>query len=110
IQDTASAAVAAFNLGNAYKDLPAIRNLDEADHWYRESLGLDAASDGLSRAKCLGQLGSVAYERFLDARRDSRPQAELLAHLNRALDFYMQELDLLPANAVPTLAQAHHQV
>jgi tetratricopeptide (TPR) repeat protein len=110
IQDTALAAIVAFNLGHVYQDLPAIRNLDEAERWYRQSLGMSATSDRVRRAKCLMQLGSVAYNRFLDARRDSRPKAELLAHLNRALDFYMQVLDLLPANAVPTLAQAHHQV
>ncbi len=110
IQDTAAAATVAFNLGHAYEDLPDIKNLDEAERWYQQSLGLFAASDGLRRAKCLGQLGSVAYERFLDARSDSRPQADMLAHLNRALDFYMQVLDLLPANAVPDLAVTHHQL
>lgn len=110
IQDTAGAAVVAFNLGGAYEDLPAIRSLDEAELWYRESLGLRAANDGLGRAKCLGQLGSVAYARFWDARTDSMRGADLLIHLNRALDFYRQVLDLLPANAVPDLAVTHNQV
>ena len=40
IGDKASEAVRAYNLGHAYKDLPALRNLDEAERWYRRSLEL----------------------------------------------------------------------
>lgn len=110
IQDTPGAAIVAYGLGNAHLLIAGIHNLDEAERWYQHALTLEADGNMLGRASCLGQLGAVAYERFLAARGDSRPKADLLAHLNRALDFYMQELDLLPTNAIPALAQAHHQL
>ena len=40
IGERAGAATCAFNLGTAYKDIPAIRDLDQAEHWYRRSLEL----------------------------------------------------------------------
>ena len=47
IGDRAAEAVAAFNLGHAYKDLPALRDLDAAERWYRRSLELDDPRDRL---------------------------------------------------------------
>jgi tetratricopeptide (TPR) repeat protein len=35
IGDKPEEAVIAFNLGHAYKDLPALRDLDEAERWYK---------------------------------------------------------------------------
>ncbi len=40
IGDRPAEAVAAFNLGHAYKDIPALRDLDQAERWYRRSLEL----------------------------------------------------------------------
>jgi tetratricopeptide (TPR) repeat protein len=54
------AAVTAFNLGHAYKNLPALRDLAAAERWYGRSLEMRADGDRLGRGKCYNQLGLVA--------------------------------------------------
>jgi tetratricopeptide (TPR) repeat protein len=110
IDDPASAATAAFNLGTGYEDLPAIRDLREAEGWYGRSLELRADEDRLGRARTLGQLGLVAYERFREGRGAARPEQELLAHLNTALRLYLEALDLIPQDAIADLAVTHIQL
>jgi len=110
IGDHPHAAVTAFNLGNAYKDIAALRDLAQAERWYRRGLDLTDKRDRLTRGKGSVTLGSVAYERFNAARDAKKPEAELLKHLNGAAQFYLQALDLLPPNAVDALAVAHNQL
>ena len=43
------AAYCAFNLGHAYKNLRQLRNLNQAEHWYRRSLELHSERDLLGR-------------------------------------------------------------
>ena len=90
--------------------MPSVRDLDEGECWYKRHLALKAESDRLGRAQCLAQLGSVAYERFRDARNASRPEAELLHRLSAALKLYLEALDLIPADAVNELAAVHTQL
>ena len=110
IGNRAGAATCALNLGHALKNLPTLRDLDQAEHWYRRSLELCDESDRLGRSRCLGQLGLVAYERFSEARTTGRAREELLRHLAEAVPFYQEALDLLPADAVNELAVAHNQL
>jgi len=110
IGEQALAAICAFNLGHAYKDLPALRDLAQAERWYHRSLELREERDRQGQARCLGQLGNVSYERLLDARDAKQPKEELLRHLNAAVQFYQQALDLLPTNAVDDLAVTHNQL
>ena len=110
IGDRAGAAICAFNLGNAFKNLPALRDLDRAEGWYRRSLELCEEHERHDRGQCVGQLGNVAYERFLDARTADRPEEELLRYLNEAVRRYQEALDLLPADAVNDLAVTHNQL
>lgn len=111
IGDKAAEASAAFNLGHAYKNLPAIRDLTQAEQWYRRSLELHDEGDRLGRGKCFNQLGLVARERFKEAREAKQPEAELLKqHLNAALQAYQQALALLPPDAVNDLAVVHNQL
>ncbi len=110
IDDKPGAAVTAFNLGRAYQDLPALRNLDEAERWYQRSLELRAEGDRKGKGGCMAQLGLVAYERFKDAREKERGEKELLEHLNAAVEYYQQALALLPPDAVDDLAVAHNQL
>ncbi|MFP5286466.1 MAG: tetratricopeptide repeat protein [Thermoanaerobaculia bacterium] len=110
IGERAGAATCAFNLGTAFKDLPALRDLDQAEGWYRRSLELYEEHERHDRGQCVGQLGSVAHERFLDARTAKRPKEELLRHLNEAVKRYHEALDLLPADAVNDLAVSHNQL
>jgi TPR repeat protein len=108
IGERAGAAACAFNLGHAYKDLSALRDLDQAVYWYRRSLELRDERDRLGRGRCLAQLGNVVYERFKDARARKAGTDELLRHLNEAAGFYHQALELTPPDAVHELAVAHN--
>jgi len=109
-KDYVSAAVVAFNLGHAYKDLPTLRNLDEAERWYRRSLELRAEGDKKGKGGCMVQLGNVASERFNDAKKGEKTKEELLKHLNAAANYYQQALALLPPDAVDDLAVTHNQL
>lgn len=106
--DHATEAISAFNLGHAYKNLPTLRDLAQAEGWYQRSLDLLDERDRLGRGKCLITLGIVAHERFKNARKANAPNDELLKHLNNAVRFYRQAIDLLPPNAVNDLAVTHN--
>jgi tetratricopeptide (TPR) repeat protein len=110
IQDRPEAAVVAFNLGHAYLSLPPLRNLDEAERWYRKSADLRTKSDQMLRAASLVQLSIVAYERFLEARAAKKPQPELLRHFNDALRGCREGLEMTPPDAVGQLAAAHSEL
>lgn len=114
IGDRAAEAVAAFNLGRAYTELPALRDLAQAERWYRRILDLVNESDRLGRGKATYALGHVAYERFKEAREaDDAGTGGVtppLQHLNDAAQFYQQALDLLPPDAVDDLAVTHNQL
>jgi tetratricopeptide (TPR) repeat protein len=99
-----------LSLGHAYLDIPKLRDLDAAQHWYEYSLDHRNEADYLGRARCVGQLGRVHHERFLEAREAGRPDAELLAHLNAAASAYQQALELLPVDAINDLAVCHSQL
>jgi tetratricopeptide (TPR) repeat protein len=107
VEDGPLAAVAAFDLGRAYEEQPALRNLDEAERWYRRSLGLTPGGDLMSRASCLAQLGSVDYQRFKEARAAEKPAPELRRHLRDALQRYGEALEMTPPDAVRQLAATH---
>lgn len=105
--DKPAEAAAAFNLGHAYKNLPALRNLDEAERWYRRSLELFAQNDLFNQSKGLSQLGLIAHERFKDAQKEGKPEKELL---KSAADFYERALTITPPDAVNSLAVKHAQL
>ncbi|MCP4695603.1 MAG: CHAT domain-containing protein [Gammaproteobacteria bacterium] len=114
IKEQAGAATCAFNLGHVYygvsgHGIPALRDLAQARHWYQHSLDLRGENDRQGQARCLGQLGAVAYERFEDARRAGQKK-EAPAQLKAALDYYQQALQRLPATAVNDLSVTHGQL
>jgi len=110
ISDKAEEAILAFNLGHAYMQMPALRNLDEAECWYRRSLELRAEGDRKGRAGSIAQLGFVAKNRFEDSRQEGKAEEELLKHINAAVDYYQQALALLPPDAVDDLAVTQNQL
>jgi tetratricopeptide (TPR) repeat protein len=110
ISDRGEEAVVAFNLGHAYKGIPDLRDLGQAQHWYQQALDLFGEHDTLNRAKIAGQLGIVAYQRFRDARDAGADQETLLGYLNDAARAHHQALDLFPADAVNEHAVAHSQL
>jgi tetratricopeptide (TPR) repeat protein len=52
----------------------------------------------------------VALERFNDAKTAGRPVSERLVHLNEAARRYYEALELLPSDAVDSIAAAHNQL
>jgi len=103
-------ATCAFNLGQAYKDISILHNLDQAAHWYQRSLELHSEDDRLGRARCFMQIGSVAYERFNEVRAAQQSEQILLQHINEAVKYYQDALKLLPDNAVNDLAGNHNNL
>ncbi len=100
----------ALNLGHVYSDLPGLRDLDQAEHWYQHSLSLLSENDTVGRAVVVGELGNIAYERFRDGDEAGAPEAQLLEHLNDAAAAHRQKLDLLPGDAVGERAVAYNQL
>jgi tetratricopeptide (TPR) repeat protein len=110
IGDKGEEAILALNLGHAYIDLPALRNLDEAERWYRRILELVNKDDRLGNGKGTLCLGHVNRERFKDAEKEGKAEEELLKHLNAAVGYYQQALALLPPDDVDDLAATHNQL
>jgi tetratricopeptide (TPR) repeat protein len=97
----------ASELGHAYKDIPALRDLDQAEHWYQRDLELVEEHDTLGHARNAVRLGNIAYERFDDAFDAGAPEEELLGYLNDAAGAYYRALELTPDDAADDLAVAH---
>jgi tetratricopeptide (TPR) repeat protein len=110
ISDPAAQSFVALGLGNAFLNIDSLRNLDEAERWYRQSLAVAAAGDELTRGRILGQLGRVAYERFNDARVGKRPLKELARLLTESARLYEQALATIPQTAVIDRAATHNQL
>ncbi|HEX8071034.1 MAG TPA: CHAT domain-containing protein [Pyrinomonadaceae bacterium] len=108
IGDKPSEAVAEFNLGHAYKNLPAIRDLDAAEAAYRRSLGLHNPNDALGRSKCIKHIGMVHHARFREARQRKEPVETLLRHAQAAEAHYLEGLQLCPEDALTELAPMHN--
>jgi tetratricopeptide (TPR) repeat protein len=106
--DVAAEATDSYNLGLAYLDIPELRDLDQAQHWLQASLDRRHPDDHIRRASSIGALGSVALQRFYDARRDGAPDPVLFGYLNEAANLYHHALTLLPADAVADLAVTHN--
>jgi tetratricopeptide (TPR) repeat protein len=110
IQDTAGEAVDHFNLGHAYKDIPAIRNLDAAEAAYQRSLALHDPNDALGRSRCIKQIGMVHHERFKESCQRGEPPETVLKHAQAAEQYYLQALILRPPTALADLGPMHGQL
>jgi len=105
------AAIVAFNLGHAYKDVRGVRDLDVSEAAYREGLALSNEGDRSLRAACHGQLGCVAWERFKDACRGGVADPEIVhRHLQAAVEGYHQQLALAPEEDHNVRGVAHNQL
>jgi tetratricopeptide (TPR) repeat protein len=110
IGDRRAEGVVAYNLGHAYKNVPGLRDLDQAERWYRRRLELTETHDTRGRANVTGQLGAVAFERFREGRKAREPVEQLARHLEGAINAYEQALQLLPTEDVRTLGVIHGQL
>jgi tetratricopeptide (TPR) repeat protein len=109
IDDKTPRANNAINFGNVFLQT-AFRSLDKAEMWFRLATELYLFEDKRGQSGALVQLGSVYYERFIDAKKEGKPEEELLKHLNTAADYYQQALALLPPDIVDYLAIIHNQL
>lgn len=108
IKDTAAEAIAHFNLGHVYKNLPDIRNLDAAEAAYQRSSALRDPNDALGHCNCIHQIGMVHHERFREGLRQNKPPDTLRLHADAAEERYLKALDLCPAAAIATLGPIHN--
>lgn len=110
ISDKQGEAIVEFNLGHAYKDIPAIRDLDAAEAAYQRSLDLRNSNDALAHAACIKQIGMVHHDRFRDACRREEPEEALQRHALAAETHYLEGLRLCPKDALTDLAPIHNQL
>lgn len=110
IRDTASEGITQMHLGRAYQNLPDIRDLDAAEVSYKNGFALHLPNDALGRSQCIGQIGTLHYERFKEARRQGVPPKTLRRHVQAAEQHYQQALGLCPASAIADLAPNHNNL
>ena len=110
IQDATGEAIDHFNLGHAYKNIPAIRDLDAAEAAYQRSLALRAPNDAEGRSRCIQQIGMVHHERFNESRNRGEPAPTALKHAQAAEEHYLQALALCPPTAITDLSPIHNQL
>jgi tetratricopeptide (TPR) repeat protein len=108
--DKTSQAADEFNIGHAYKDLPAIRDLNAAEAAYQRSLDLCNSTDALARSRCIKQIGMVHHERFNEALQRKEPEETLQRHARAAEARYLEALRLCPKNALTELGPKHNQL
>ncbi len=110
LDDRGKVGLVANSLGLAYRNIPAIRDLDRAESWFRRSLELTNKHDQLGQQRALDALGALALARFREARDAGKPNEFLQRHLKSAREFYVEALNLLPESAVNSLADNHNQL
>jgi tetratricopeptide (TPR) repeat protein len=110
VGDRRHEAAMAGEVGTAYLQVPALGDLDQAEHWYRHSLSLTEKHDTVVRSQGIGQLGRIAYQRLLAARQAGASDEVLRTHRAEANDRCEEALGLLPANAIADRAVLHHQL
>jgi len=110
ISDEPGAAITAYNLGRAYQEVSALRDLEAAERWYRCSLELRASDDRLGRSVTIDQIGAVLYDRFSEARESGVPSAELVKYAEGAIRAYQQSLECAPPNALRKLGLSHQHL
>jgi tetratricopeptide (TPR) repeat protein len=110
VGDRQTEALALHSLGNAHLTVPALWDLDRAERYYQDSLGLFDQQDRPGRAGCHAQLGHVAYERFWAAKSAGASEQVQRGHLQAAADHSQQALALIPASAIEDLATVHNRL
>ena len=110
IQDRLSEAVSASGLGNAFLDVPALRDLDQAQRWHQRSLDLTPINNWKERGRFFFSLAGVAHEQFDEARATHQPESVLLEHLNAAFSGFQQALDLFPDDDAEGRGAVHNNL
>lgn len=107
IRDCTAQSIAEFNLGHAFKDLPAVLNLEAAEAAYKRSLALRASGDLLGRSQCLHQIALVYHKRFEEDREANAPEEMLCQNAAIAHQLYEQALANYPDSAKHDTGPVH---
>ncbi|MCX5097624.1 tetratricopeptide repeat protein [Streptomyces sp. NBC_00365] len=99
-----------YNIAEAYRKVPAIRDLDRAEWHFLKCLDLAGPDQRLKRIGALGELGLVAWLRHEDAEEAGVPQEERRPHLVEALWHYNTALADTPVGAYHDAATFHNQL
>jgi tetratricopeptide (TPR) repeat protein len=110
LNDNVAAAAVALEIGRAYQDIPNLCDLEQSERWLRRGLELARGRDQQSEARLLGQLGAVAFQRFIKGLETGQSQEELLHYLNVALQSYLQAIARFPAEGVEELGISQCQI
>jgi len=110
LQDRAQLSVRLFNLGHVFKNVPQLRNLDEAAKYYTEAYKSYPEHDYLARAQCLGQLGALSLARLENGVESGLSERQMLRHLNDSVHYYEDALRMIPSDALIDLARVHNQL
>ncbi|HEY6413740.1 MAG TPA: CHAT domain-containing protein [Edaphobacter sp.] len=98
-----------MHLAHAYMDLPSIRDLEKAEHFYRRVL--DQATrrkDPRSMAHALHEVGQTLYWRFTEELQTEHPRVEKMnLLLNEALGYALKAAEVVPPNN-PFASHVHH--
>jgi tetratricopeptide (TPR) repeat protein len=106
IGDGVGEAVHCLNLGVAYLTLERPPNLKEAESCFQRGLQLTPDRDGLGRSKFLSELGFIEQER-MNLAIEKQNASESVKHLTNAIRLYEDALELMPEDAVASLAIKH---
>ena len=110
INDRVGESIRLFNLGHAFKNIAALRDLGKAADYYTAAYKSYPEYDALARAQCLGQLGSVSLELLKDSLQNGAPKTVMSDHLDKAITCYETALQLEPPDAIVNLARTHNQL
>ncbi|MEW6029049.1 MAG: CHAT domain-containing protein [Chloroflexota bacterium] len=110
IGNKAGAAIIAFNLGHAYKDLSSLQDLDKAEYWYRRSLEMMDENDLLGQSGAINQIGRVLHDKFMKARDGGASEEEWMNLAIEATKMYERSLELAPSHAIENLATSHSNI
>ena len=100
IRDTSIEAAVYFNLGLAYKNILAIRDLASAEAFCLKSLAEWAKNDFLNHSKTIAQIGMVYHDRFKESSQHCEQAKTVLKHFKEAELRYHQALAICPPIAL----------
>jgi tetratricopeptide (TPR) repeat protein len=110
IGDKTGIAIRNLNLGHCYKNVPSIRDLDEAEAHYLIAFDNYPKNDSLARAQCLAQISMT----WLDAIREHGEERPLTPRLREKLaetiEQYESAFEGLPDDAWGDLANLHNNL
>ncbi|MEP6672247.1 MAG: CHAT domain-containing protein [Chthoniobacter sp.] len=100
----------AQSLAQSYLDVPKLRDLAKAEHWCRYAINNIEKSDSRNLSTCFNQLGTIAYDSFMEAFVSQAQDDERKRHLENALKAYLEALERLPSYAVGAIGQVQDRL